>query len=177
MLNSMPSKINTLIVTAGAVSALVLAGCSSDEQPAEFTLSDVTYQLNATSGVQDDDVIGGLRMAGVPVEKVPDFQDVTVRLASKESYGNPNAVNVFDSLADSQGEASDGHPDGASRGYLQLIPSIFASNHVDGTSPNIYNVSANVAAGWTYISRHYHVDLASGDGLVQFDNQYVKRHI
>lgn len=43
----------------------------------------------------------------------------------------------------------------ASRGLAQVIPPTFASNHVPGTSSNIFDPVANVAAAIRYITRRY----------------------
>jgi SLT domain-containing protein len=58
-----------------------------------------------------------------------------------ESGGNPNAINLTDS------NAKAGHP---SQGLMQTIPSTFARWHVAGTSWNIYDPLANIAAAINY---------------------------
>jgi transglycosylase-like protein with SLT domain len=69
-----------------------------------------------------------------------------LRLMKQESCGNPNAVNNWDS------NAAAGN---ASRGLMQVIPSTFKANHVKGTSNNIFDPLANMAASVRYIKRRY----------------------
>jgi phage-related protein len=61
-----------------------------------------------------------------------------------ESGGNPNAINRWDI------NAQRGDP---SRGLMQTIGSTFAAYHVPGTSYNIYDPLANIAAAINY-ARH-----------------------
>jgi SLT domain-containing protein len=61
-----------------------------------------------------------------------------------ESGGNPNAINLTDI------NAQRGDP---SRGLMQTIGSTFAAYHVPGTSNNIYDPLANIAAAINY-ARH-----------------------
>jgi SLT domain-containing protein len=70
-----------------------------------------------------------------------------------ESGGNPNAINLTDS------NAMAGHP---SQGLLQTIPSTFAAYHVAGTSWNIVDPLANIAAAINYARARYGPTLMSG---------------
>jgi LysM repeat protein len=81
-------------------------------------------------------------------------------LCARESSGNPNAINSHDSNAHGAIQ-SDGYPLHCSRGVAQCIPDTFASNHVSGTSANIYNPVANIAASMRYVMNRYGV---SSDG-------------
>lgn len=69
-------------------------------------------------------------------------------LIERESGGDPNAINNWDSNA-----ASGQH----SRGLCQMIPATFESYHVAGTSSNIYDPVANVAASMNYVMDRYDV--------------------
>ncbi|MEU4345577.1 transglycosylase SLT domain-containing protein [Nocardia sp. NPDC023852] len=69
-------------------------------------------------------------------------------LIERESNGNPNAVNNWDSNA-AAGKAS--------RGLTQTIPGTFQANHVAGTSTNIHDPVANVAASMKYVMERYNV--------------------
>lgn len=69
-------------------------------------------------------------------------------LIERESGGDPNAINNWDSNA-----ASGQH----SRGLTQTIPGTFESYHVAGTSNNIYDPVANVAASMSYVMERYDV--------------------
>ena len=70
-----------------------------------------------------------------------------------ESGGNPNAINLTDI------NAQMGDP---SRGLLQTIGSTFSTYHVPGTSSNIYDPLANVAAAINYARHRYGPSLMSG---------------
>ncbi|MEU6511486.1 LysM peptidoglycan-binding domain-containing protein [Streptomyces sp. NPDC046942] len=64
----------------------------------------------------------------------------------RESSGNPNAVNNWDS------NAAAGHP---SIGLLQVIQPTFNAYHVPGTSSNIYDPVANITAACNYAYHRY----------------------
>jgi hypothetical protein len=67
-------------------------------------------------------------------------------LIGRESGGNPNAINLWDS------NAAAGHP---SQGLTQTIPSTFLAYHQAGTSFNILDPVANIAASFNYIKARY----------------------
>lgn len=88
-----------------------------------------------------------LKAAGVPPPgTLAQWQKGLNTLITRESGWNPNAQNNWDSNA-AAGMAS--------RGLAQVIPPTFASNHVPGTSSNIFDPVANVAAAIRYITRTY----------------------
>lgn len=88
-----------------------------------------------------------LKAAGVPPPgTLAQWQKGLNTLITRESGWNPNAINNWDSNA-AAGMSS--------RGLAQVIPPTFASNHVAGTSSNIYDPVANVAAAIRYITRRY----------------------
>ncbi|MEV5318974.1 transglycosylase SLT domain-containing protein [Streptomyces sp. NPDC052687] len=64
----------------------------------------------------------------------------------RESSGNPNAINNWDI------NARNGIP---SKGLLQVIPPTFQAYHVPGTSWNIYDPVANIAAACNYAADRY----------------------
>jgi Transglycosylase SLT domain len=70
-----------------------------------------------------------------------------------ESGGNPNAINLTDV------NAARGDP---SRGLMQVIMSTFRAYHWPGTSWNIYNPLANIAAALNYARHRYGPTLTSG---------------
>lgn len=70
-------------------------------------------------------------------------------LIARESGGNPNAVNNWDSNA-AAGQNS--------RGLTQTIPGTFKAYHVRGTSTDIHDPVANVAASMNYVMQRYDVD-------------------
>lgn len=67
-------------------------------------------------------------------------------LMLSESSGDPNAINDYDS------NAQNGDP---SRGLMQTIGATFNEWHVSGTSTNIYDPLANIAAALNYIQDVY----------------------
>ncbi|MGW3193711.1 lytic transglycosylase domain-containing protein, partial [Streptomyces sp. NPDC001118] len=82
-----------------------------------------------------------------------------------ESGGNPNAINLSDS------NAAAGDP---SRGLMQTIGSTFAAYHAPGTSTNIYDPVANIAAGIRYIESVYHgIDNVPGVRSVRGGGAYL----
>jgi hypothetical protein len=74
----------------------------------------------------------------------------------RESGYHPGSANGSDSNAVGAPRA-DGFPAGSSRGLMQTIPSTFAAHHQPGTSRNIYNPIANIAAGMNYLMHRYHI--------------------
>ncbi|MFB6985726.1 transglycosylase SLT domain-containing protein [Streptomyces sp. NPDC056178] len=64
----------------------------------------------------------------------------------RESSGNPNAINNWDS------NAAKGIP---SKGLLQVIDPTFRAYHVPGTSWNIYDPVANITAACNYAAHRY----------------------
>ncbi|MFC9637144.1 transglycosylase SLT domain-containing protein [Streptomyces mirabilis] len=88
-----------------------------------------------------------LKAAGVPPPGTPGAWEAGLNtLIGRESGWNPRAINLSDS------NAAAGDP---SRGLAQTIMSTFLANHVAGTSMNIYDPVANVAAAVRYITRTY----------------------
>jgi SLT domain-containing protein len=76
---------------------------------------------------------------------IPGTYNGIYRNIMRESSGNPNAINNWDS------NAAAGTP---SRGLLQTIQPTFDAYHVAGTSTNIYDPVANIVAACNYA---YHV--------------------
>jgi flagellar biosynthesis GTPase FlhF len=71
---------------------------------------------------------------------VPTYDGI-YRNIIRESSGNPNAINLWDI------NAQNGIP---SKGLLQTIDPTFNAYHVSGTSWNVYNPVANIAAACNY---------------------------
>jgi LysM repeat protein len=81
-------------------------------------------------------------------------------LCSRESSGRANAINHSDVNAHGPLQV-DGFPLHCSRGVAQCIPDTFAANHVSGTTAQIYDPVANIAASMHYVMNRYGV---SSDG-------------
>lgn len=80
-----------------------------------------------------------------------------------ESGGNPNAINLTDS------NAAAGDP---SRGLMQTIMSTFQAYHWPGTSNDIYNPLANIAAAINYARHVYGPNLANQYGGIGSGHGY-----
>jgi hypothetical protein len=106
---------------------------------------------NVTGGVKQwaGLVAQALTMLGLPLS----LSGQVLYQMQTESGGNPNAINLTDI------NAQQGDP---SRGLLQVIGSTFAAYHVAGTSSNIYDPLANIAAAINYARAVYGPTLLRG---------------
>ncbi|MQY19749.1 transglycosylase SLT domain-containing protein [Nocardia macrotermitis] len=77
---------------------------------------------------------------------IPGSYDGIYRNVLRESSGNPQAINLYDS------NAAAGIP---SKGLLQVIDPTFQAYHVEGTSWDIYDPVANIAAACNYAAHRY----------------------
>ena len=77
---------------------------------------------------------------------IPGSYDGIRKNLMRESSGNPNAINNWDS------NAMKGIP---SKGLLQVIDPTFKTYHVNGTSQNIYDPVANITAACNYAAHRY----------------------
>jgi hypothetical protein len=77
---------------------------------------------------------------------IPGTYEGIYRNILRESGGDPNAINNWDS------NAAAGIP---SQGLLQVIPPTFAAYHVPGTSTNITDPVANIVAACNYAADRY----------------------
>lgn len=108
----------------------------------------------------------GLTHAGVPETLLRQFTAATDKIIKSQSAWNPHAADPT-----CPGEdfcPFDGAPARAQRGLMQLSPTEFAKFHVDGTSTNIYDPAASIAAGWRSLAHWHHINLHTGDGLAEF---------
>jgi LysM repeat protein len=131
-----------------------------------ITIGDVTY--GRYNGVGD---VASWTSQACGIISVPSANWVRgyAVLCARESSGNANAINSYDSNAHGAIQ-SDGHPLNCSRGVAQCIPGTFASNHVAGTSSNIYDPVANIAASMRYVMNRYGVS-SDGSNLVSLVQQ------
>jgi len=114
----------------------------------------------AVNGSWADVVYQALKMENLPASAAGGV----LRLIQSESGGDANAVNLWDSNAQA------GHP---SQGLMQLIPDTFAANHWPGTSDNIRDPLANIAAGINYAVKTYGIDMLMGGGRHDGTGRYV----
>jgi Transglycosylase SLT domain len=77
---------------------------------------------------------------------IPGTYNGIYRNVMRESSGNPNAINLWDS------NAAAGIP---SKGLLQVIDPTFNAYHVAGTSFNVYDPVANITAACNYAAARY----------------------
>ncbi|BBZ15062.1 hypothetical protein MBRA_52570 (plasmid) [Mycobacterium branderi] len=83
-------------------------------------------------------------------------------LMRRESGFDPNAVNT-DDINNRGPVVADGARLGCSRGWTQMTPGAFAENHQSGTSTNIYDQVANIAASMNRMLTHYGVSPDASD--------------
>lgn len=98
--------------------------------------------------VYADNLDGWIRQALdiLRIHNIPASYDAILRNVMRESTGNPRAINLYDS------NAAAGIP---SKGLLQVIDPTFAAYHVEGTSLDIYDPVANIAAACNYAASRY----------------------
>jgi hypothetical protein len=106
-----------------------------------------TYESHAVAGAQSVQAwralaIQAMQMGGIDPSQIEAF---LLRMQI-ESSGNPNAINTWDI------NAKNGIP---SQGLMQIIPPNFSKYHVAGTSNNILDPLANMAAAAAYIRAVY----------------------
>lgn len=77
---------------------------------------------------------------------IPGSYEGIHRTIMRESGGDPNAINLWDS------NAARGIP---SKGLMQVIDPTFLKYHVEGTSWDIFNPVANIVAACNYAADRY----------------------
>lgn len=123
----------------------------------------------------------GLAAAGVPEEQAELFSPLTDDILVTESGWNPDAVAPLNSSfrgpaalfgTDTARVMADGHSYATPRGVAQLTPWMFEQYHADGTSTDIYDPVASIAALWRAIADHFDVDLKTGAGVTEFREKW-----
>ena len=120
------------------------------------TINDVDFTRYAGGGNIETWIAQACQAAGVPVND--NWVNGLRTLANRESGNDPNQVNTTDVNATGP-TVADGHPQNCSRGVAQVIPSTFLAFHAAGTSWDIYDPVANIAASIRYMRDTYHVSL------------------
>ncbi|MET7438990.1 LysM peptidoglycan-binding domain-containing protein [Streptomyces sp. NPDC004082] len=107
-----------------------------------------TAAAPATAKTYTNDLDGWIKEAlDIMAQKgIPGSYDGIHRNIIRESSGNPQAINNWDS------NAVAGTP---SKGLLQVIDPTFAAYHVDGTSMDPYDPVANITAACNYAADKY----------------------
>ncbi|MEX0169965.1 LysM peptidoglycan-binding domain-containing protein [Streptomyces sp. LMG1-1-1.1] len=95
-----------------------------------------------------DDLDGWIResLAIMAQRGIPGSYDGILRNVMRESSGNPQAINLWDS------NAAAGTP---SKGLLQVIEPTFLAYHVPGTSMDLFDPVANITAACNYAADRY----------------------
>ncbi|MFB7502757.1 transglycosylase SLT domain-containing protein [Streptomyces broussonetiae] len=138
--------VRTLAVagTGAAVLALPLIGAAS----ASATTGTTTTKAATTTAGYPNTLDGWIRksLAILTQKGIPASYNGIYRNVMRESSGNPQAINLWDS------NAAAGIP---SKGLLQVIDPTFNAYHVAGTSFNIYDPVANITAACNYAAARY----------------------
>lgn len=91
-------------------------------------------------------------------------------LIEHESGNDPDRIQGVQDVNLSGGPATDGAPANAARGLCQVVPGTFSAHHVAGTSDNIYDPIANIAASMRYVMSRYHVEPNAGNNFDVFES-------
>ena len=132
---------------AKAAAAKAAAAKAAAAKPAATQASATTQAATPGAAAYTNNLDGWIKhaLAIMAANHIPGTYNGIYRNVMRESSGNPNAINLWDS------NAAAGHP---SKGLLQTIDSTFNTYHVAGTSTNIYDPVANIVAACNYA---YHV--------------------
>ncbi|GHD49424.1 transglycosylase SLT domain-containing protein [Streptomyces galbus] len=139
------SRLKRTLVLAGtgaAVLAVPLVGATSASAATTATTASTTvagYPNNLDGWIRES-------LAIMAQKGIPGSYDGIYRNVMRESSGNPNAINLWDS------NAVAGTP---SKGLLQVIDPTFAAYHVEGTSWDPYDPVANITAACNYAADRY----------------------
>ncbi|BBC94303.1 transglycosylase SLT domain-containing protein [Streptomyces griseofuscus] len=139
------NRLVRLIAVAGtgaAVLAMPLVGAATASATTGTTSAATTpagYPNNLDGWIRES-------LAIMAEKNIPGSYNGIYRNIIRESSGNPNAINLWDS------NAAKGIP---SKGLLQVIDPTFNAYHVAGTSFNIYDPVANITAACNYAAARY----------------------
>uniref|UniRef100_UPI000A562B05 transglycosylase SLT domain-containing protein n=1 Tax=Nocardia xishanensis TaxID=238964 RepID=UPI000A562B05 len=98
--------------------------------------------------VYENNLDGWIRQALdiMAAHNIPGTYEGIHRNIIRESSGNPQAINLWDS------NAAMGIP---SKGLLQVIDPTFAAYHVEGTAFDVWDPVANIVAACNYAAHRY----------------------
>ncbi|MET9081454.1 transglycosylase SLT domain-containing protein [Streptomyces sp. NPDC004237] len=132
--------------TGAAVLALPLIGATT-ASAAVASATTATTPSTTLAGYPNN-LDGWIResLAIMAEKHIPGTYNGIYRNVIRESSGNPQAINLWDS------NAAKGIP---SKGLLQVIDPTFKTYHVDGTSFDIYDPVANITAACNYAAARY----------------------
>ncbi|MFF3845348.1 transglycosylase SLT domain-containing protein [Streptomyces sp. NPDC002328] len=131
--------------TGAAVLALPFVGATT---ASATTASTAAAPPATTLAGYPNNLDGWIRQSlAIMAEKgIPGTYNGIYRNIIRESSGNPNAINLWDS------NAVKGTP---SKGLLQVIDPTFAAYHVAGTAYDPYDPVANITAACNYAADRY----------------------
>ncbi|MEU9151587.1 transglycosylase SLT domain-containing protein [Streptomyces sp. NPDC048417] len=132
-----------VVGSGAAVLALPLIGAT-----AASAATSTTSTASTTLAGYPNNLDGWIResLAIMAEKNIPGSYNGIYRNVMRESSGNPQAINLWDS------NAAAGIP---SKGLLQVIDPTFKTYHVDGTSFDIYDPVANITAACNYAAARY----------------------
>ncbi len=142
----------TLAAAAPAVPGVKAAPANEQPAPAPAPAAaapaPAPMPAPAPAPVYENNLDGWIRQAlDIMSQKgIPGSYDGILRNILRESSGNPQAINLYDS------NAAMGIP---SKGLLQVIDPTFNAYHVDGTSTDIWDPVANIVAACNYAAHRY----------------------
>ncbi|MBR8643233.1 LysM peptidoglycan-binding domain-containing protein [Streptomyces tuirus] len=121
---------------------------SAPAKPAAKPAEGVAQATQASAKTYANNLDGWIREAlDIMAQKgIPGSYDGIYRNVMRESSGNPQAINNWDS------NAAAGTP---SKGLLQTIDPTFQAYHVDGTSWDPFDPVANITAACNYAAARY----------------------
>jgi LysM repeat protein len=139
------------VLTVPAGSSSAPAAKTAAPATAKTTTASATAKTTTASAVAQaypNNLDGWIRhsLAIMKANGIPGSYNGIYRNVMRESSGNPNAINLWDS------NAAKGTP---SKGLLQVIQPTFNAYHVPGTSWNIYDPVANITAACNYAYHRY----------------------
>ncbi|SLC72440.1 hypothetical protein [Mycobacteroides abscessus] len=143
--------------------------CGGDRQGNETGYALRPIEYTAAPEVVDRDGVtrAGISAAGVPQPMVDLFVGLTDQIVQCESAWQPNAIAV-DFERYTHGVAPDGVDYAAPRGLTGMQPRQFQKHRPTGSSANIYDPVASIAALWRFVAAEFGVDLTTGTGLPEF---------
>ncbi|MFG3661286.1 transglycosylase SLT domain-containing protein [Streptomyces sp. NPDC047706] len=126
--------------TGAALLALPLVGATTASAATPTAVNSVkTYPNNLDGWIRQS--LDIMEQQGIPGSYNGIYRNIM-----RESSGNPNAINNWDS------NAAKGTP---SKGLLQVIDPTFAAYHVPGTAYDPYDPVANITAACNYAADRY----------------------
>ncbi|WP_442790161.1 transglycosylase SLT domain-containing protein [Nocardia sp. CDC153] len=143
-----PAALKATLSAAAPAAPAAPANEQPAPAPAPAAAAPVPAPMPAPAPVYADNLDGWIRQALDIMARngIPGTYDGILRNILRESSGNPQAINLYDS------NAAMGIP---SKGLLQVIDPTFNAYHVEGTSTNIWDPVANIVAACNYAAHRY----------------------